>query len=82
MMGPDVMIITEDHKILSDKFDGYVSEDVVISDHAWIGARAIILKGVKIGKYAVIGAGSVVTHNVGDYEIWAGNPAKLIKKRK
>lgn len=82
MMGPDVMIITDDHKILPEKFDGYVSEDVVIDDYAWIGARAIILKGVKIGKYAVIGAGSVVTHDVGDYEIWAGNPAKLIRKRK
>ena len=82
MMGPDVIIITNDHKMLPEGFDGYVTEDVSIGDHAWIGARVIILKGVKIGKYAVIGAGSVVTHDVGDHEIWAGNPAKFIRKRK
>lgn len=82
MMGPDVMIITDDHKILADSFDGYISKDVNIGNYAWIGARTIILKGVKIGKYAVIGAGSVVTHDVGDYEIWAGNPARLIRSRK
>jgi maltose O-acetyltransferase len=82
MMGPDVMIITNDHKIQAEGFDGYIINDVNIDDYAWIGARSIILKGVKIGKYAIVGAGSVVTHDVGDYEIVAGNPAKFIKKRK
>lgn len=81
MMGPDVMIITSDHKIKKERFDGYVSEDVEIGDHAWIGARVIILKGVKIGKYGVVGAGSVVTHNVPDYSIVGGVPAKVIGNR-
>lgn len=45
-----------------------------------MGAHTIILKGVHIGKGAVIGAGSVVTKNIPENEIWAGNPAKFIKK--
>ena len=47
----------------------------------WIGNNALIKAGVKISDGAVIGMGSVVTHDVGPYEIWVGNPAKLIKKR-
>lgn len=51
-----------------------------IKEGAWIGAHCIILKGVTIGTRAVIGAGSVVTRNVPDNELWAGNPARFIKK--
>lgn len=54
---------------------------VVIEDHVWIGARAIISPGVRIGEGAVIGAGSVVTRDVEPYTIVAGNPARFIKKR-
>lgn len=53
---------------------------VHIADDVFIGARCIILKGVTIGEYAIIGAGSVVTKDVPAGEIWAGNPAKFIKK--
>ncbi len=81
MMGPDVMILTSDHKADEEGFDGYVTKDVLIDDHAWIGARVIILKGVTIGKHAIVGAGSVVTRDVGDHEIVGGSPAKLIRKR-
>lgn len=52
---------------------------MVISDDAWIGLNAIILKGVKIGKGAIVGAGSVVTKNVPDMAVVAGNPARIIK---
>lgn len=55
---------------------------VVIKDLAFIGTHSIILKGVTIGEKSIIGAGSVVTHNIPDGEIWAGNPAKFIKKIK
>jgi maltose O-acetyltransferase len=82
MLGPDVMIITSDHKFKEEGFEkGYVSKDVEIGDYAWIGARAIILKGVKIGKHAVIGAGAVVTKDVPDYAVVGGNPAKVLKYR-
>lgn len=54
-----------------------------IGGDVWIGARAIVLPGCKrIGAHSIIGAGSVVTHDVPDYAIVAGNPAKVIKMRK
>lgn len=56
------------------------SKRVIIKEGAFIGAHSIILKGVTIGKHSVIGAGSVVTRDVPDNEVWAGNPAKFIKK--
>jgi acetyltransferase-like isoleucine patch superfamily enzyme len=56
------------------------TKPVRICKDAFIGAHSIILKGVTIGDGAVIGAGCVVTKNVPAGEIWAGNPAKFIKK--
>jgi len=53
-----------------------------IGDGAFIGANVIILKGVIIGNESVIGAGAVVTENIPDFEVWAGNPATFIKKLK
>lgn len=55
--------------------------DVVIGNDVWIGRNVTIMSGVKIENGAVIGAGAVVTKNIGAYEVWAGNPAKFIKKR-
>lgn len=53
---------------------------VVIKEKAFIGGHSIILKGVTVGREAVVGAGSVVTSDIPDGEIWAGNPAHFIKK--
>lgn len=52
-----------------------------IGNDVWIGNRVMIKAGVKIGDGAIIGMGSIVTKDVGAYEIWAGNPAHLIRKR-
>ena len=54
-------------------------EEVLISNDVFIGARAIILKGVSIGARSIIAAGSVVCCNVPDDQMWGGNPAKYIK---
>lgn len=54
---------------------------VKIGNDVWIGVRVIVKGGVTISDGAVIGAGSIVTKNVGPYEIWAGNPARFIRKR-
>lgn len=51
----------------------------IINEGAWIGSKAIILPGVEIGAYAVVGAGAVVTKNVEPYTLVGGNPAKFIK---
>lgn len=53
---------------------------VVVEDNVFIGTGAIILKGVRIGKNSVIGAGAVVTNDVPPDSIAAGNPAKVIRK--
>ena len=48
----------------------------IVEDGATIGAGAVILPGITIGKYAMVGAGAVVTHNVGDFRLVVGNPAR------
>ena len=55
---------------------------IIIEDGAFIGGHSIILKGTHIGENSVIGAGSVVAGNIPANEIWAGNPARFIKKIK
>jgi acetyltransferase-like isoleucine patch superfamily enzyme len=52
-----------------------------IGSGTWIGDNVIILGGINVGQGAVIGAGSIVTKNIPDYAIYAGNPAKLIRYR-
>ena len=59
---------------------GILTRPVVIRDGAFIGAHSIILKGVTVGEKSVVGAGSVVTRSIPDGEIWAGNPARFIRK--
>lgn len=60
-------------------WDGIATAPVVIGDNAWIAPRSIILKGVTIGRGAVIGAGSVVTKDVPPMTLAAGNPARIIR---
>ncbi len=52
-----------------------------IGNDVWIGNSVMIKAGIKIDDGAIIGMGSVVTKDIGPYEIWAGNPAKMIRKR-
>lgn len=74
----DFHSIEYEHRM--EKQDTHVKTlPVLIKEGAFIGARSIILKGVTIGQHSVVGAGSVVTKNIPDNEIWAGNPAVFIK---
>jgi acetyltransferase-like isoleucine patch superfamily enzyme len=59
---------------------GVTTSEVVIEEGSWIGANAVILPGVKIGRNSVVAAGSVVTKNVKDFTVVAGNPAKEIRQ--
>jgi acetyltransferase-like isoleucine patch superfamily enzyme len=56
------------------------TKPIVIMDETWIGANVFISAGVTIGKHCVVAGGSVVTKDVPDYTIVAGNPAKIIKR--
>lgn len=57
-----------------------VSKPIVIKRGAFIGASTIILKGVTVGVYSVVAAGTIVTKNIPDGELWGGAPAHFIKK--
>lgn len=57
-----------------------ISSPIIIEDDVWINFNAIILKGVTIGKGAIVAAGSVVTKDVASFTLVAGNPARVVKK--
>lgn len=59
---------------------GITTKEVVIGDDVWIGANAVVLPGVHIGRHVVVAAGAVVTKDVPDYTLVGGVPAKIIKK--
>lgn len=58
-----------------------IFQETTIGNDVWIGANAMIRAGVTIADGAVVGMGAVVTKDIGPYEIWGGNPARLIRKR-
>lgn len=76
----EVLIYNSEHDINS-KFFSAREEPVLIEDYAFIGPRAIILPGVKVGKGAIIGAGAVVNTDVEPFVIVGGVPAKKIGER-
>ncbi len=67
-------------QVLREKYPNYDSfGKVIIGDNVYIGNNALIMPGITIGSNVIIGAGSVVTKNVPDNVVVAGNPAKIIK---
>jgi maltose O-acetyltransferase len=86
MLGPGVLILCRNHSFddlgrpMKAQSDGPV-EVPVIDAGAWLGARAIVLPGRRIGEGAIVGAGAVVSRDVEPYSIVAGNPATVIGSR-
>ncbi len=84
-LGPNVQIYCAEHHQDPVKrcVEGLeIAHSVSIGKRVWIGGGAIILAGVSIGEGAIIGAGSVVTRNVAPGQIMAGNPARLIDRKR
>ncbi len=77
-IGPNVTFTNDKYprsKQYPDEF-----QTTVVKDGASIGANVTVLGGVTVGKKSMIGAGSVVTKNIPDGELWVGNPAKFVRK--
>lgn len=85
ILGPRVTIHTSNHRYEDADFlpfDNYTYlEEVIIGRNVWIGDSAMICPGVKIGDGAVVAMGSVVSQDVPDLAVVAGNPAKIVKTR-
>ena len=86
MMGPACIIYSSNHKTddltVPMREQGFAEEKPVnIGGDVWIGGRVTILPGVHVGSHAIIGAGAVVTRDVPEWAIVAGNPAKVKKYR-
>ena len=85
-MGPEVVIRTENHRFddptVPIALQGTTAgKPVTVGDDVWIGQRAIILPGVRIGSHAIVAAGAVVTKDVPEWAIVGGNPARVLKFR-
>ena len=81
LIGPNVGIYTVNHALLPDqRAEGIMrSLPVRIGNDVWIGGHAVITQGVTIGDGAVIGAGSVVTHDIPPQVVAAGNPCRVLR---
>lgn len=78
LIAPGVTILDHDHD-LAERHK-FVVAPTVLSENVWIGEKAIVLKGVSIGRNSIVGAGSVVTKSLPENVIAAGNPATVIRE--
>ncbi len=80
LIGDYVSIYDHDHKLSKHETQGYTSKPVNISDNVWIGSHAVILKGISIGKNSIVAAGSIVTKDIPEHQLWGGVPATFMKE--
>ena len=80
-MSAGTWILTDQHDINDPGFPETLAS-VAIEDYVFVGAKAMVLPGVRIGRGAVIGAGAVVTKDVAPFQIVAGSPARAIGERR
>lgn len=80
-MAPNVAIYTAGHPIYPDVRSAMweYGKEVTIGDNVWIGGNTVICPGVNIGSNVIIGAGSVVTKDIPDWAVAAGNPCKVLR---
>lgn len=85
MLGGGVKIYSSNH-VYEDvlrpmKEQGETSKGIEIADDVWIGAGAVILDGVRLGRGCIVGGGAVVTRDIPEFAVAVGNPARIIKHR-
>ena len=82
MLAPNVAIYTAGHPVYPDVRNTQYEYgiEITIGDNVWIGGNTVVCPGVHIGNNVVIGAGSVVTKDIPDWVVAAGNPCKVIRK--
>ena len=80
VVSQDSFLCTASHDISSETFE-LSTKPIFLSKDSWVGARAIIFPGTKLGKGAVVAAGAVVVKDVPDWNVVGGNPARTIKMR-
>ncbi len=79
---PELPIRVQDGRVaLNANMSLTHSQRIVVEDDCWIGANAVVMPGVRIGRGAIVGANSVVTHDVGPYSVAAGSPARVLRPR-
>lgn len=79
LIGHNVTLATLNHGINPLHRNDVIPNEIIIDENVWIGSNSVVLPGVHIGKNSIVGAGSIVTKNVPDNTIVAGNPAKIIR---
>lgn len=79
LFGSSVTIATTGHPVNPKMREYMYADTVTIEDNCWIGAGAIICPGVTIGRNSVIGAGSVVTHDIPEDSVAAGSPCRVLR---
>jgi acetyltransferase-like isoleucine patch superfamily enzyme len=85
LIAQNVVIRSDDHrfddvnKLIREQ--GRAGSDITIENDCWVGANAVVLKGVHLGAHSIVGAGAIVTKSFPPYSVIVGNPAKLMKLR-
>lgn len=85
LIGFEALLLTWTHRWDSPEApiagQGFVGGAVRVGENAWIGARAILLPGTRVGSFSVVGAASVVTRDVASHDVVGGNPARVLRSR-
>lgn len=79
-IGPNVTFTNDRYPVSGNRFA--ILEKTIVRKGASIGGGSTILPGIEIGEYALIGAGTVVTHNIPAWSVVVGNPGRVIKSRR
>ncbi len=87
MMGPRCILLAASHETGDTarpmNSQGFAADrEIVVEDDVWIGAGSIILPGRRIGRGSIVGAGAVVAHDVPPWSVVAGNPARVVRRRR